>query len=77
MTRHGLRTLCRVVADTVSRSVAFLQLGVAGVGASKSEKLARAKLRTDIQVVTRRAADPEWVVDTQTLEMRREAVRSI
>lgn len=73
----SFQVLCRAVADTVSRSVAFLQLGVAGIGASKQEKLSRAKLRTDIQVVARRATDPEWVLDAQTLEMRREAIRSI
>jgi hypothetical protein len=71
------QVLCQAVADTVSRAVAFLQLGVAGVGSSKNEKLARAKLRADIQVVARRAADPAWVLDAQTLEMRREALRAL
>jgi hypothetical protein len=73
----SIRVLHRAVADAVSRFVAFLQVYVAGTGGSKIEKLARAKLRTDIQAVARRATDPEWLLDGQNIEIRQEVIRSI
>jgi len=70
-------TLYRTIAAATSRSIALLGIEIGEMGGTTQEKLARAKLRSDIRSLAHRAADYTWLLSVPAHRLRPEAANAI